>query len=318
VGGGIVQVIAVTGASGHLGQWVVAWLTTRGHEVLCVSRGPSLHPSIDEVRWSGRVRTLACDLAHPGAANVVREGFAGVRAVVHLAAFVPEDTAANLAVDAGQTLQSNVGGTVRLLEGLSGRNGLECFVNASTFEVYGHPASSPISEDHPTDPLGYYGASKLAAEKYVALFAADRRVACCSLRFGAIYGPGDTRRRAVGNFVRAAAAGEPITVYGDGSDRRDLVTAADAAGAIGLAVERKAAGTMNIGSGRGFSILEIAEAVSRAADGGSPVEFHGRARPRLDYVLDIGRAGQHLGWTPRDSLEAGVRAHLEWERGRRR
>ena len=306
--------IAVTGATGHLGQWVVARLTELGHDVVCVCRRPSAAPSIDTLSWKGKVATLACDLSGPEAPAILRAGLAGIRAVVHLAAHVPEDTAAHDAAEAVATLRSNVVGTVRLLDALSSIDGLRNVVYASTFEVYGPPAAGTISEDHPTEPSSCYGASKLTAEKYVALFGADRGVASCSLRLPAIYGPGDALRRAVGNFVRAAAAGKPMILNGDGTDRRDLVTAFDAARAVALAVERSAQGVMNVGSGRGYSILEIATTVSQVAGGGVPIERRERVKPRLDYVLDTARVRDRLGWSPVMTLEEGLRAQLEWVR----
>jgi UDP-glucose 4-epimerase len=308
--------IAVTGASGHLGQWVVSRLLARGHEVVCVSRRPAGSPSIDPLRWAPGVRTLACDLADPETPAMIRRELSGVQGVAHLAAFVPEDTAANTASDAVSTLRTNVVGTVGLLEGLSGLEGITSLVYASTFEVYGAPVADRISEDHPTDPLGYYGASKLAAEKYVALFGSDRGVACCTLRLPGVYGPGDTLRRSVGNFVRAASAGDPIVVHGDGSDRRDFITAEEAAVAIDLALQSGASGVVNVGSGHGYSIMEIAETVSRVA-GGSPIQRGERVKPRVDYVLDVTRAREQLGWEPAGRLEDGIRAQLEWQRRRR-
>ena len=306
--------IVVTGGSGHLGQWVIAGLTARGHAVVSLSRSPLEHPTIAGVMWSRAVRTHVCDLGDrasiAASAPVLREA----EAVVHLAAHVPESTARNADEDADATLRANVHGTVGLLAALRGSTALRSFVYASTFEVYGEPQTVPVTEDHPTAPLTYYGAAKLSGEKYVLLAAQASGFACTVLRFPAVYGPGDTLLRAIGNFVREAAASRPLEIRGDGEDRRDLVYAADAADAVVHALERRSTGVYNIADGRGFSILELAETVASVADGATITRLP-RDRPRRDYVLDVARARRDLGWMPKTTLAEGVRAQLAWVRG---
>jgi len=306
--------IAVTGASGHLGQWVVADLLSRGHDVLCVARRPLAKPTIAGVDWRAAVRTLACDLsAHDGLA-ALRALLPSLRAVVHLAAQVPAETARNADADADETIHTNAIGTARLLALLAEAPRLETIVYASTFEVYGPVVRLPIDELHPTEPTNYYGASKLVGEKYLRLFENDRKMPCSSLRLPAIYGPGDTIKRAIGNFVRAAAEGAEIRIQGDGSDLRDLVYAGDAARAFSLCVEKRASGAFNVASGRGISIREMADAAERLARGSTRIVVSERMKPRVDYVLDIDRAKSVLGWSPAVSLDDGVRAQLAWVR----
>jgi nucleoside-diphosphate-sugar epimerase len=312
VGDGVRQVIAVTGASGHLGQWVVARLTAAGHDVLCLSRNPIAQPTIEGVHWSKPVRMLVCDLTDRESVAAARGELRSAQALVHLAGHIPADTASPSAQTADTTLRTNVLGTLLLLEAIQTSERLATVVVASSFEVYGRPIHLPITEEHPTRPLGFYGASKLAAEGYLSLMGADGRVACSALRLPAVYGPGDTLERAVGNFVRAAKLGRPLEIYGDGADRRELVYADDAAEAVVAALEKKARGAINLGSGTGYTISEIADAVCRAADGVIAVVHRDRVRPRLDYVLAIDKARRELGWRSRTSLENGIRAQLEW------
>jgi UDP-glucose 4-epimerase len=317
--------ILVTGASGHLGQWVVAALTSRGHDVLCAARRPLEAPAIAGLAWSRPVRTAACDLGQPDGLDALRPHLPSLRAVVHLGAHVPAETARNADEDGDATFRANTAGTARLLALLAEAPRLEAVVYASTFEVYGPVFRLPIDEQHPTAPTNYYGASKLAGEKYLRLFAGDRTIPGASLRLPAIYGPGDGIRRAIGNFVRAAAAGTPIEIQGDGADLRELIYAGDAAEAVALCLERRGSGVFNVASGRGISIREMAEAAQRAGrDGGhpqtpgggsAPVVFRDRVKPRADYVLSIERARHELGWSPTTSLDEGVRAQLAWVRG---
>ncbi len=306
--------VAVSGASGHLGQWTVAALQDAGHELTAIARRPLSAPSIAGVGWPGPVAWIACDLASPEAVQILRPALHSAEAVVHLAGHIPEDTSLVSTREALATLRVNAEGTVQLLDALATAPRVRRVVYASSFEVYGLPRATPIGEDHPTRPTGLYGASKLAAEHYVRLFGADRGLACASLRLPAVYGPGDHLRRAVGNFVSRAATGLPPVLRGDGGDRRDLVYVADAAQAILRALESPAEGAINLGSGRGYRILEIAEAVCRIAGITAAPVLEPPAKPALDYVLDTTRARTDLGWEPRTSLEQGLGAQLAWRR----
>ena len=299
------RIVAVTGASGHLGEWVLKELIRRGHEVLAISRSrPTAHPELPHLR---------VDLADPLSIPALAQCLQGVQSVIHLAGRIPEDTNANAIGDAFEVLRTNAEGTVNLLAGLKGALSLESVIFASTFEVYGMPQTFPISEDHPTEPLSFYGASKLTAEKYVGLFAAATGVPAVSLRLPAIYGPGDRLKRAIGNFIRNADAGKEIVIHGDGSDRRELVFVTDAAVAVAECVERRPAGILNVGSGTGVSIREMAEAV-RVVVPGAQIRWEPRMKPNLAFALSCEAANVALGWASKTSLLDGIRAQLDWIR----
>jgi UDP-glucose 4-epimerase len=211
--------ILVTGASGRLGQWVVADLTARGKHVACLSRNPLSAPTIPGLRWSGGVETIACDLTDVSSVDRAAPRLREVTDVMHLAAYVPDDTAVVSGEEACATLHANVEATARLLAALEGAERLRTIVMSSTFEVYGPLEVMPVTEEHRTKPASHYGASKLLAEKCLALYAAERGVPCSALRMPAIYGPGDTIHRALGNFVQAAVRGGEPDGIGEGGRR---------------------------------------------------------------------------------------------------
>jgi len=257
---------------------------------------------------------LACDLSELDAVERLRPKLADATGAVHLAAYVPADTAANHFKDADETLRTNVRGTIHLLSALQQARSLTGVVHASTFEVYGEPLRDRVSEDHPTNPLSFYGASKLASEKFIALFSRQTSVAAASLRFPAIYGPGDTINRAIGNFVRAAVDASPVQIFGDGADLRDAVYAADAADGVLAALSRSASGPFNMGNGVGYSIRQMAEVANALAGGRLEIVQRERVKPRRDYVLDVERARRELGWSANTSITTGMRAQFEWLR----
>lgn len=307
--------ILVTGGSGHLGQAVIAVLGRLGKSAVCLARRPLKAATIPGFAWKGSVKPLACDLADAGEVKALGKALAEAEAVVHLGGHVPEATGANDDADASAALRANAAGTVHLLEALSTSSKLRSFVYASSFEVYGPPRANPVTEDHPTRPSTFYGATKLAGEKYAAIFAADRKVPACSLRLPAVYGPGDAKRRALGNFIRAAAAGEDLVIHGDGEDRRELVFVADAAEAIVEAVMARASGVINVGTGRGYSIREMAECVLRVTGARSKIVTRDRVKDRIDVALDASRAKRLLEWEPHTPLDDGVRDHFAWVKG---
>jgi UDP-glucose 4-epimerase len=305
--------IAVTGASGHLGQQVVAALTKRGDEVLTLGRRAAAQPTTLGVEWSCPVRPVVVDLSVADAMPTLRDVLSDVDAVVHLSAYIPPDTARNNAEDAERTLLTNAAGSAAIVAALQALQRPVPVAYASTFEVYGEPVALPIAEEHREAPLSYYGASKLAGENYLHLHSRITGAPCSALRLPAIYGPGDAIRRAIGNFLRAVVAGQPIEIHGDGEDLRELVYVADAADAVVRAVDRRASGVFNVASGRGYSIRELAESVIRVSGSGRIV-WRERSKPRRDYVLAIERARERLGWNPRTTLDDGLRAQLKWLR----
>ena len=305
-------VIAVTGASGHLGQWVVARLLETGNEVLCISRSPRSHPAISGLSWGGPVRTLRWDIREPATAEAMKT-LRPAKGLIHLAAHVPEDTARNSWEDSLGTLQTNVQGTINVLNALEGAE-IASLVYASSFEVYGVPRSIPIGETHPTLPVSAYGASKLAGEKYLRLFAEQHGLASWILRMPAVYGPGDTLKRAIGNFIRSAVRGDDLVVHGTGEDRRDLLYVGDAVDAMERCLSRSAGCVLNLGTGAGYSVLEMAEAVREVAGGRVAIEKRERVKQRVDFSLSADRALAVIGWTARTPLRTGIKAQLDWAR----
>jgi len=170
--------------------------------------------------------------------------------------------------------------------------------------VYGIQNRLPLTEDSPTDPICAYGINKLAIEKYLHLYRHLHGLDYCVLRVANPFGEGQVSRRqqgVVAAFAAAAARGEPLVIWGDGSIVRDYVHIDDVtaallqAGKVPVLTER----IINIGSGEGRSVLDVADAVEAAA--GHPLVRDFRPGRPVDVpavVLDITRARRVLGWSP--------------------
>jgi len=199
--------------------------------------------------------------------------------------------------------------------------GVRKFVFASSSSVYGERESGPFKEDDPVDhPISPYAATKKAGEliahAYHHLFGLD--VFC--LRFFTVYGPRQRPDLAIHKFARLMESGRPISVYGDGSTRRDYTYVDDAVsgvvGALGHLEERRGVyEVINIGESRTVSLSEMIDVLATEM-GAEPILDHQPTQPG-DVPLtsaDVSRARRLIGYDPRFPFEEGVRRFVEWFR----
>ncbi|RMG98555.1 MAG: NAD-dependent epimerase/dehydratase family protein [Deltaproteobacteria bacterium] len=252
--------------------------------------------------WVGDIRDAA-DLA--AAAR-------GADVVVHLAAHTGVIPSVE---DPRMDCEANVLGTLNALEAARAA-GARNFVFASSGAPLG-AQEPPIHEDKLPKPVSPYGASKLAGEAYCHVYAHTYGLRTAVLRFGNVYGPGSRRKGSVvAKFLRQALAGEPLTVYGDGSQTRDFIHVDDLVEAICRAAALDVGGEVfQIATGAETTVSEIVEAVRAAlADLGRTVEVV-YTEPRRGEVhrnfADVRKAARVLGWRARFSdIEAGIRDTL--------
>jgi UDP-glucose 4-epimerase len=287
--------VLLTGASGFVGGAVRARLRALGHEVITLGRSvPRGSPG----------RHLTADLAEPATVLRHREALRHVEAVAHLGGDIPR-TSDPAADDLVRSVQVNVLGTVHLLAALPPSLAVFCYT--STLDVYGSPSSCPIREDHPARPVTFYAASKLAAESLLGTWSARGGVPLAVLRLSHVYGPGDTSAKAIPSFLRACMSGQRPVVRGDGSDVRDYVYVDDVADAVARALQARAGGVFNIGTGVGTSIRELLVAVVGVTGSAAEPEWVPAARPATAIVLDVANARAALAWQPRVDLAEGLR-----------
>lgn len=308
------RTVLVTGGAGMIGAMLVRLLEARGDHVrviddLSTGQAAYLEGSDVALRPDGWVRA---SLLEPAA---VARAVDGVDAVVHLAA---RAGIVDSVRDPVGTFEANAGVTVRLLEA-SRRAGVRSFVFASSNAAAGQH-EPPASETHLPHPTSPYGASKLAGEASVGAFAATYGIAAASLRFSNAYGPYSMHKQsAVASFVRAALAGRPLRIFGDGLQTRDFVHSRDLAGAV-LAVldappERAAGELFQAGTGVETSVLELVTALGSVLGHELPVEH---APPRVGdlrrNVSRVDKAAGQLGWHAATGLVEGLAETVDWFR----
>ena len=321
--------ILVTGGGGYIGSQMAYQLVDSGERVVVLDNlstgfGWAIPPGVPAV--TGDV----------GDASLLNSIIAEHRisAVIHFAAsvVVPESVADPLGYYRNNTANS------RTLIEAAVRGGVEHFIFSSTAAVYGEPDEIPISEDAPTRPMSPYGSSKLMAEIMLRDAARAHGLRYMILRYFNVAGADPKLRtgqstRGATHLIKVAAETAlglrpKLEVYGtdyptpDGTCIRDYIHVGDLAAAHSDALRYLRNGgdslTLNCGYGRGFSVLEVIDAVKHASGVDFRVEFAGR---RLGdparIVAAADRARALLDWQPRLGDLATIVAHaLAWERKR--
>jgi UDP-glucose 4-epimerase len=294
----------VLGGAGFIGSHLAEALLQAGHRVRIFDR-----PHLDRLPaflQRGEFEVFTGDFLNPRALGAALEGS---EIVFHLVSTtLPKTSNDNPVYD----MESNVVGTLRLLELCREQRVRKVVFTSSGGTVYGVPRAVPIDEGHPTDPICSYGIHKLSIEKHLQLQRRLHGLDYCVLRPSNLYGPRqrlDVAQGAVAVFLDRALRGQPIQVWGDGSVVRDYLYVGDAAEALVRAAAFDGEPRLfNIGSGVGTSLTQLIGEIEGLLGRPVPVEY-APARP-LDVpanVLDASLARRHLGWTPRTSLAEGLR-----------
>jgi UDP-glucose 4-epimerase len=289
----------VTGGSGFVGRAVVAALRARGVAVTVVDRDPFPGDGAG-------VQVVQGDLADP---EVRDRALAGDPAgIVHLAAVT---SVLRSTGDPEGTYRANVETTHELLE-LARVRGVRRFLLASTNAVAGDQGATTLDEEVALRPLTPYGATKAACEMLLSGYAGAYGMDTCALRLTNVYGPGMAHKDSfVPRLMRAALSGAVVQIYGDGTQRRDLVHVSDVARAVVLAWESGCTGPLIVGHGSSVRVLDIVAAAREVTGRPLPVEHVAPQRGEMPaVVVDIGRARRELGYEPLTPLTDGL--HTVW------
>jgi UDP-glucose 4-epimerase len=296
----------VTGATGFLGRALITRLKAGGYNVRIGRNFP---------KSSGNYAACSLD-STVEAWRAAAENCAGV---FHLAwATVPSTANANPLAD----LETNVAGTVRLLEALRYLPDIPITFASSGGTVYGEADTLPIPEHHPLRPKTAYGVSKTAAEHYALLYRRLWEVDARIVRLSNPFGPGQDIKGQLGAasiFAARALAGARIEIWGDGSTIRDYIYIDDAiSGLLATMLAprdrfNELDPVVNIGSGRGVSLRELISLLTQILEKPIEVDY----KPSRDFdvhtnVLDITRARKILDWSPKISFEEGLSRHIAY------
>ena len=302
--------VLVTGGGGFIGSNLAHALLQRGDEVRVLDNF-STGNRTNLADLTGEIEVVEGELR---SYERVHAATRGVEVVFHQGALpsVPRSVQDPLTTGA-----VNVEGTLNVL--LAARDeGVRRIVFASSSSVYGNSGELPRIESANPDPISPYGVSKLAAERYCVSFSRVYALETVALRYFNVFGPNQDPTSqysaVIPRFLTAIADDRPVSIYGDGSQRRDFTYVDNVVDANLLAAEAKDANgaVLNIATGRATSVNELADVIGTLLERPVEREQHpARAGDVRDSWADIGRAEEVLGWEPRVSLEAGLQRVAE-------
>ncbi|REC99533.1 UDP-glucuronate decarboxylase [Microbacterium sp. AG157] len=305
--------VLITGGAGFIGSHLSERLLAEGNEVICVDNFfTGSRRNVEHLFDNPRFELMRHDVTFP--------------------LYVEVDQIYNLACPASpvhyqhdpvQTTKTSVMGAINML-GLAKRLRVP-ILQASTSEVYGDPAVHPQTEDYwgNVNPIGTrscYDEGKRAAETLFFDYRRQHDLSIKVIRIFNTYGPRmhPNDGRVVSNFIVQALRGEPITIYGDGSQTRSFCFVDDLVdGMVRLMnTDHSVTGPINVGNPGEFTMLELANAVLEITGSSSTIEH--RALPQDDPKQrqpNIDLARRELGWEPTIALRAGLERTVEYFRG---
>lgn len=251
-----------------------------------------------------------CDIEDPASLAVVIGDHAGWNAVVHLAARAGVRPSVQ---HPASYMQTNVLGTLNILDFCRDLH-IPKLVSASSSSVYGAANAIPFREEADiTQPLSPYAASKVAGEaichSYHHLYKLDVSV----LRLFTVYGPAGRPDMSMFRFVRAIVEGRPITVYGDGTQRRDFSYVDDIANGIISALRPGGFRVYNLGADHPVTLCDVIHLIESISERRAVIEYQpGDPSDVPATWADVARARQELGWTAKVPLETGIRNTIQW------
>ena len=287
------SVSLVTGAAGFIGSNLVDHLLDQGHFVVCVDNESANNEKFHWSHENGMVINVKVDITdYKGMKNIM----SGVDYVFHLAA---ESRLQSAIMNPIEAVKKNCVGTTVMLQ-CAREAGVKRFVYSSTSSGYGNNPY-PNVETQPDDCLNPYSASKIAGEKFCKMYTELYGLETVVLRYFNVFGRRSPARGqyapVIGIFQRQRDTGEPLTIVGDGAQRRDFVHVEDVARANYLAATMPLKGhageVFNVGTGSAYSIQQIADSISD-----NQVYIDKRSGEMETTFADITKIGDVLGWKP--------------------
>ncbi len=303
--------ILVTGGAGYIGSACVKALILRGHDVIVIDNlSKGMRKLVDP-----KARFYEGDLKDKAALGKVFEN--RIDAVIHIAAY----KAVEESMKDPEKYSDNIRGTLSLLD-MMAMHGVKKLIYSSTAAVYGMPNSDLIDEGHPTEPINYYGYTKLASEQLIGWYSRLNSMDYVSLRYFNVAGDSglgylDPQPLNVLPIIMEVLTKkrEKFVIFGkdydtrDGTCVRDYIDVSDLIRAHVLALDTKGSHIVNLGTSRGVSVKELVEAASEVTGRELPFEYGERRQgdPAV-LVASNERAKQILGWEPEKDIKDMIRS----------
>jgi len=253
---------------------------------------------------------------HADICNVVELDFA-VSQATHIVHFAAETHVTRSIADNDIFFQTDVIGTKNLVQSIArNANNIEKFIHISTSEVYGDALEPFMNENHSLNPKSPYAAAKLAADRLVYAFIQTYNIPALIVRPFNQYGPRQHVEKVIPRFITSSILGEPLTIHGDGLSHRDYLHVEDLINFLKTALVNQVSvpnHVVNIGSGKGVSILEIARFIMELFP--NKIDLHhvsNRPGQVVRHTADFTQAKKLFDWQPKIVLKTGLEETVNW------
>ncbi len=289
--------IAVTGATGFLGKYLVRELEMRNYDVVVIAR-PQENANM---LFSRNIKIFVSNYSE----HSLNEALHSVDVVIHLAAQTMQRNTHPLKVSS--FYNANVNLTENLLLAAT-TNKVAKVIQMSSNSVYSSANSLPYQEDDHPIPSTIYGVSKLYAEKLGEYIGSKTGLNVISLRLARLFGFGERESVVFTKFMKLAIAKQPLQIWGKGETKVEYLYVRDAVSAILTAIENNIAnGNYNVGVNKNYSVIEIAEAINNFAGNKGNVQFHSEKEENVSQILmESSKFMNETAWKAHWSLEQAI------------
>lgn len=302
----------VTGGAGFIGSTLVDTVLKEDPDPSVIILDDFSTGSPDNIPHSFNVKTLNVDIStltdKNNSTNKIKTEVEGADYMLHFAAKARVQPSIDHPIEFNDT---NVNGTLNLLE-ICRDVGIKRFVLSSSSSIYGDTEVFPTPETAPIQPLSPYGLQKLIGEQYCQLYSTIHDLETVCLRYFNVYGDKMPTSGAyclvMGIFTQLKRLGKPLTIYGDGKQRRDFTSVADVVRANLLSCTSDKVGKgeiINIGNGDNKSVQDIADIF------GGPFDYKPKRLEPFKTLANNTKARELLGWEPTGNVEEWLRGYID-------
>jgi len=295
--------ILIAGGTGQIGSFIAEELIKNGAIVYLLGRNLR-REYFQETKINESENFIKFNLIKDNVESIANR-IKDIDYLVHSVSDISHESA-NLIHDAHNSIDVNLKTLSPLLSGLKSIKGI-CFL--SSIAVYGKTPSFPIDENYSTNPISFYGCGKLGAEKFLQNYCDYKGIPLTILRISQVFGPRNLSKQVIPIFIKKSLNNELITVVNDVS--KDFIYVADVVDAVISSILKNKNGTYNIASGNKITINEIANRITKLTESKNKTRSIEK-QEEYDSIIKIRKAQDELNFTPKISLDEGLKKEIEW------